>query len=105
MGPPRPPPPPNPPNPPPGGPPPCSPPPCSPPPGDPPPGPPRYTAPGPAWPPPKPPCCSRPSRNRWSSSSVLMPNIPTPEVLPEIDTDYVAASAATPGTGIPDGTI
>jgi hypothetical protein len=34
-----------------------------------------------------------------------MPNMPTPEVLPEKDTDSVAASAATPGTGIPDGTI
>jgi hypothetical protein len=34
-----------------------------------------------------------------------MPNMPTPEVLPDIDTDSVAESAATPGTGIPDGTI
>jgi hypothetical protein len=42
---------------------------------------------------------------RWSSSSVLMPNMPTPDELPEIDTDSVAASAATPGTGIPEGTI
>ena len=31
--------------------------------------------------------------------------MPTPEVLPENETDSVAASAATPGTGIPDGTI
>jgi hypothetical protein len=34
-----------------------------------------------------------------------MPNIPTPEVLPENDTDSVATSGAMPGTGIPGGTI
>jgi hypothetical protein len=34
-----------------------------------------------------------------------MPNMPTPEVFPAIETDSVAASAAKPGTGIPDGTI
>jgi hypothetical protein len=34
-----------------------------------------------------------------------MPNIPTPDALPEIDTDSVAESAARPGMGIPEGTI
>ena len=34
-----------------------------------------------------------------------MPNMPTPEVLPENETDSVAMSGAMPGTGIPDGTI
>jgi hypothetical protein len=34
-----------------------------------------------------------------------MPNMPTPELLPEIETDSVATSGAIPGTGIPDGTI
>jgi hypothetical protein len=34
-----------------------------------------------------------------------MPNMPTFELLLENETDSVAASAATPGIGIPEGTI